>query len=616
MSIKKHIIYFQALFFVIVLEASTAFSQVVVDGTKTTQQLVQDVLLGPGVTASNITFMGAKGAIGFFNGSNSNIGIDSGLVLTSGNIVNVPGPNNSSSAGTSNGLQGDQDLTGLAGTDTYDAAILEFDFYTSSNQVKFTYVFGSDEYMEYVGSINDAFGFFVSGPGINGTQNVALIPNTSLPVTISSVNLYNNGTYYVDNENPTGLTVQYDGFTTPLEAVFSVIPCQTYHIKLAIADAGDYAYDSGVFLEAKSFSSGITISYLAASVDSGIQDSIAYTSSVVVNEGCGQGKLTFVRPGIIDSAEVVYLSIGGDALSGIDYASIIDSLYFAPGQDSLSFDFSSFSDNITEGTEFLTVKAIEILCGDSVVTNFTLEIKDIEMLVANASDYNICKGDSVLLNVNISGGSGNYQLLWDNLPDSSEYILYENLGNYIVHVSDGCGNKTTDTANISSLNFVSGLSVAYESLNQINFNSVNGTVVSWDFGDGSTSTESNPTHEYQKPGSYKVTVVVENSLGCLDTSYTTIDIYENFQIANTFTPNGDNINDSFSIPNIGLKTYSLMIYNRWGKLLFESTDPTQSWDGKTKSGNQVEAGTYFYVLTAISPFNDFSGNGSINLIRN
>lgn len=585
-------------------------AQVVVDGTKTTHQLVQDVLLGSGVTVSNITFTGDAGAIGFFNGSNSNIGLDSGIVLTSGNIANVPGPNNSSGSGIDNGTAGDADLDQLSSASTHNAAILEFDFIPTAKKLKFKYVFGSEEYMEFVNSgYNDVFGFFISGPGITGSPNIALIPGTSTPVTIDNVNNYLNAAYYYDNENPIGLTVQYDGFTVVLEAEIDVVACQTYHIKLAVADAGDGILDSGVFLEAGSFESGMGINY---SLLGAVNDSTLF-------EGCSEAEFTIVRPGILDSAETVQLIIGGTATNGIDYTGLPDSIYFLSGQDSATFSFSTLFDALTEGTETVTIEILNQTCSGTSSSILTINIVETAALtVVSLGELNICPGDSVMLTAQVSGGSGGYLVEWENFGGGdSIYVSPDAESSYIVHVTDSCGRTGTDTVHITELAFVSGLSVTYESLNTIDFiaAATNGTVISWDFGDGSTSTETNPVHEYQQTGTYEVMLVMENSLGCPDTTYTTIDIYEEFMIANTFTPNGDNINDSFTIPNIGLSTYSLKIYNRWGNLLFESDDATESWDGSSKMG-QASSGTYFYVLIAQSPFNDFSTNGTINLIRN
>src|SRR5688500_13215004 len=180
----------------------------------TPTQYVQNVLLGPGVLASNITFTGSPNAIGKFivSGLPNTLGMDSGLVLTTGSVLNTDpafphGPNNSGSNGFDNGAGADPDLNVLGGmTGSFNAAILEFDFIPTSDTVTFDFAFGSEEYMEFVDAgVSDAFGFFLSGPGIlgpytNNAINIALVPGTSTPITIDRLNMYNNGAYYLDSE--------------------------------------------------------------------------------------------------------------------------------------------------------------------------------------------------------------------------------------------------------------------------------------------------------------------------------------------------------------------------------------------------------------------------------
>ncbi len=222
------------------------------------------LIAGPGVTISNATYTGQPIASGSFNALGTNLGLNSGIVLTTGNADQSIGPNNSDSSTTSLGDPGDLDLESLTGVQTFDASILEFDFIPQSDTITFRYVFASEEYPEYVCSeFNDLFGFFISGPGIVGKKNIALIPGTALPVAINSINNGSIGNavagnissncgllypiYYVDNTG--GTTIQYDGFTTVLTAEIVVTRCQTYHLKIAIADGGDDQYNSGVFLE-------------------------------------------------------------------------------------------------------------------------------------------------------------------------------------------------------------------------------------------------------------------------------------------------------------------------------------------------------------------------------
>lgn len=136
----------------------------------------------------------------------------------------------------------------------------------------------------------------------------------------------------------------------------------------------------------------------------------------------------------------------------------------------------------------------------------------------------------------------------------------------------------------------------------------------WDFGDGGTSTAQNPTHDFPASGTYTVVVTVTNANGCTDTDTLVITIVEDFLLPNVFTPNGDGINDEFFITTSGLSEYKLEIYDRWGVKLFESAEPNVHWDGHTSSGAVCTDGTYYFILTAISPTTDYSTTGFVTLL--
>ena len=219
-----------------------------------------NALAGTGVTISGATLVCANGASGMFDCVDCNVGLSDGVILTTGSAAGAVGPNNNTEISTNNGTAGDADLNALPGvSNTHDGCVLEFDITPVFDEISFEYVFGSDEYLEYVGPINDVFAFFISGPGIAGTVNIALVPGTSIPVGISTVNSTSYSAYY--NNNGTGAGgvystdpyyIQYDGFTDVFTATQEVIPCETYHLKLAIGDEADHFVDSGVFLQANS----------------------------------------------------------------------------------------------------------------------------------------------------------------------------------------------------------------------------------------------------------------------------------------------------------------------------------------------------------------------------
>jgi len=226
----------------------------------TPQQLV-DELIGTGPNApaiSNVTFSGANRAAGTFSDVTNVFGFENGIVLSTGDISFIQGPNVVENAGASNALPGDADLALLIpGYTTHDATVLEFDFECPSIQeISFQFVFASEEYNEWVDTdFNDVFGFYVNG------NNVAVIPSTTIPISINSLNCGNPyGTadnycaLYVNNDLASGAIhdTEADGFTVVMNATASVNPGLN-HIKLAIADAGDEFWDSHVLIKSESF---------------------------------------------------------------------------------------------------------------------------------------------------------------------------------------------------------------------------------------------------------------------------------------------------------------------------------------------------------------------------
>ena len=199
---KQHLIGLSFLCALFLSSTTELHAQIIVDESLTAQEVVETILLGEGVEIFNVTYSGDLDQIGSFDANNSNILIPDGMIMATGSCSNVIGPNDSGSSTTGGGnfQVNDPDLDQLSTFNTNDAAVLEFDFIPTGDSISFNYSFGSDEYNEYVcGSVNDAFGFFLSGPGINGAYsnnaiNLAVIPNTSgTPVTINSVNNGNVG---------------------------------------------------------------------------------------------------------------------------------------------------------------------------------------------------------------------------------------------------------------------------------------------------------------------------------------------------------------------------------------------------------------------------------------
>jgi YVTN family beta-propeller protein/cysteine-rich repeat protein len=228
--------------------------------TLTAENLAQSLLGGAGITVSNVQFVGNNLGAGTFTGGAASIGIAEGIILSSGAVAGIQGPNDSDSLTMEFFTPGDADLDTLTSASTADAAVLEFDFVPSSSAITFTYVFASEEYYEFANTgFNDVFGFFVNG------TNLALLPDGVTPVSINTVNGGNptqpsdpvNPAFFVGNDDcqltaNCPLDMEGDGRTVTLELRATVNPNVTNHLKIAIADTGDEQLDSWVFIQAGS----------------------------------------------------------------------------------------------------------------------------------------------------------------------------------------------------------------------------------------------------------------------------------------------------------------------------------------------------------------------------
>jgi len=398
--------------------------------------------------------------------------------------------------------------------------------------LSFSYVFGSEEYNEYVcGTVNDVFGFFLSGPGINGpysnnAENIALIPGTNVAVQINTVNNGNvgdfgtlqncvdadpnwqsNSGFFTDNTG--GTTVELDGFTVIITAIALVECGETYHIKLAIADASDAIFDSAVFLEAGSFSSPNSIVVSATTV----------SGDNTLIEGCEDAVFSFWHADTT-SATVIHYEIGGNAINGSDYVQIADSIEIPSGEFIGFLAISALQDNMVEGTDTLTITAFIVnVCGDTTASTASIFIDDYPEMDLIVEDLNLdCTEDSVYISVAASGGIPGYTFSWDNgVSGTSQWVSGMSNGIYIVTVTDECPVSKDAT----------------------------------------------------------ITVITECDV----------------VVPNVFTPNNDGFNDAFVIEGILGVQNNLKIFNRWGQIVYETNNYKNNWNGK-----DVADGTYYYVL--------------------
>ena len=410
----------------------TAFAQLSVDQPYTIEEYVSEVLIGNGVTATNITYTGSEEQIGYLTGGEGLFSVTSGLVLSTDHATHLSDPACSEFqvCVDCQGLGNDQDLLDVANSvppligqdfsviDVFDLCILEFDFEAGGDSISFNYVFGSDEYLTYVNTqYNDIFAFFLSGPGITGPYaspggfpdgaiNIAEVPESDpqLPVTISSVNNITNSAYYIDNQNNDGICI--NGYTETFTASAQVQCGETYHIKLAIADGSDGALESFVVLEEGSFSSN-AIDIVA---DASLEGAEIFLGDTTVVEGCNDAVFTVIRPDDTET-DTIYLNVYGTATMGGDFSSVFSIVIMEPGQSSADVYLGVINDNVNEDPEWVTVEYEYVNdCGDTILSSATIVILDPEPITLFTAPVG-CLDDAGNIDLIVNPLSGIWSIL-------------------------------------------------------------------------------------------------------------------------------------------------------------------------------------------------------------
>lgn len=556
--------------FLFVMITGSLHAQLNINSAVTANQMVSS-LIGNGIAVSNVNLNCAQGSYGTFsNGATTNLGINNGILLTTGSA---------DTAGSSNATSGfdvsicvgtttsDPDIIAIDPTATNDVCILEFDLIPKCDSLTIRFVFGSEEYPNFVGSINDLMAFFVTGPNPSGpayaSQNIAVIPG-NIPVSINNINNGNTNTgpcmncaYYIDNS--TGTTIQYDGMTVVITAGLAMVPCQLYHFKIAIADASDCALDSGVFIDFLSCATGFT------STNSSTPDVCnSCTGTATVNVTGGNPPYTYqwlptggnaaTATGLCAGTysclvtdqnscgipDTIVVTVGNNG-SVTATAAQVDATCFGTCDGTLSLTPQSgnapftyvWTPNVsaTNSATGLCAGTYSVLMTDANGCSSTSTYVVTEppaVSVALTGNNTICGGGSTTITAIPNGGTGPYTVSWSSsLPNGlSQTVSPQTTTTYTATVTDANGCSSTQTFPVivapqPMAAFVPGPGNCAPADVDFTDASTGATQYHWDFGDPSstsdTSNAQSPTFTYTSGGTYDVTLIVTNAGGCADT---------------------------------------------------------------------------------------------------
>lgn len=367
-------------------------------------------MVGPGIAVSNAVLNCPARASGIFTWTNSTVGLNRGVILTTGDADSI-----SSSGGfglsTGWGAPGDLDLDAAIAspgwpqpppTSTEDACVLEFDLIPNCDTIAINYTFASAEYNGFVNTqFNDAFAFFISGPGIVGVQNIALVPGTNTPITINSVNNGPGGlgpctncNFFNDNTGnpPADPAVEFTGFTQKMIARQVAVPCATYHIKFVIADGSDDILDSGVFLEQGGFLClGAQVNVTAST--NGLPGNDLYAV-----RGCVDGVFTITRSGDTTIPASITYQVAGSTLSGTDYNPLPGVVSFNANQSQAQFTVPFLTNGGNNGLDSFMIIVSNNVCGNISSDTAFLYVLDPPNVTLGA-DTLICPGNTVNIGI-------------------------------------------------------------------------------------------------------------------------------------------------------------------------------------------------------------------------
>ena len=652
--------HFKKYYLFVVLIFGTASAQYIsTDETRTPLQLIENVLINSGcASVSNVSVSGGNFATGekswgYFNANGSTFPFADGVILSTGKIIDAQGPN-SFISDDGNGISwiGDADLnTALSISNSLNATVLEFDFIPLGNQISFDYIFASEEYHDNATcTYSDGFAFLLKEVGSPTYQNLALIPNTTIPVKVTSVHPDIPGSCSAQNEqyfdafNDTEYPTNFNGQTKVLTAKSVVISGNQYHIKLVIADEGNYRYDSAIFLKGSSFNVGVDLGADRTFINN---NPVCPNESLTLN-GTAPGALSYqwnFNTNPIPGETAATLSFNPPYTSSQNGTYSLTTTYsptcttiadidldFAPqlitDQSSYTYcDSDSNQDGISTlmlsdivPTLFLNLPASYQVSFYSSATSttplpdsFTLTTPFQQIIYAKINNSNCYSSISVTLNINVFtntisdesvgicsnnpiilyADSGYQSYLWDT-GETTSSIQVSTPGTYSVTITNNAGCTKVKTFTVIGSEIATIDNIIIHDFNE------NNSVEIVASGTGN--------YEYSIDGiNFQASSVFTNLSGLVYTAYvrdingcgTTSQEFYLIQIPQYFTPNGDGYNDYWNIKNSNPMSQNasakIHIFDRFGKLMKQISAIGLGWNG-TYNGKLMPADDYWYSI--------------------
>lgn len=646
------------LLLLILSYGSASAQYITTDETRTPLQLIENVLINSGcasvtnVSVSGGNFSSGEKSWGYFNANGSGFPFSDGILLSTGKIVNAQGPNTFISDDTAPGWGGDADLnTALNINNSINATVLEFDFIPLGNEISFDYIFASEEYHGTATcTYSDGFAFLLREVGSTTYQNLALIPNTAIPVKVTSVHPDIPGgcpaqnEQYFDAFNGSDHPTNFNGQTVVLTARSSVVPGHQYHIKLVIADEGNYRYDSAIFLKGSSFSFGVDLGPDRTFAN---QNPVCPTENVTLN-GTSNGAqsyqwkfegnpipgqngptlnftppynssqngrysvattysptctttadivLEFAPQLIIDQDSYTYCDADSNqnGITTITLSDIVPTLFTnLPASYQVAFYDSPTSSNPLPNP-FTNTTAFQQIIYAKIANNNCYSAFPVTLII-NAFTNPIADENTGICNnqpATLTADSGYTSYLW-NTGAATPSIQVATAGTYTVVITnaDGCVKTKTFTVVSSERAHID-------------------TIIIHDFNDRNSIeivASGNGNYEYSLDGStYQNSPVFNNLNGLQYTAYVkdknecgiVTQVFYLVQVPKFFTPNGDGTNETWYIKNLllrGLGQSITTIFDRYGKIITQFSGTDFGWDG-TYNGRLLPADDYWFTIS-------------------